>query len=69
MAQMEKCGALWIKEGKNGKFMSGIVGGKNVLVFKNTRKEAGDKFPDYEVFKGQERDELRPSKDDSDIPF
>ncbi len=37
---MEKIGALWLKDGKSGKFMSGVIGGKNVLIFKNTRKQA-----------------------------
>lgn len=66
---MEKIGALWLKEGKQGKFMSGIIGGRNVLIFKNTRKKEGDKYPDYEVFKGQSRDELLPKKDDKEVPF
>lgn len=66
MANMEKIGALWIKDGKQGKFMSGIIGGKPVLVFKNTRKNS-PKHPDYEVFKGQSRDEL-PAQND-DVPF
>ena len=64
---MEKIGVLWIKDGKQGKFMSGIIGGKSVLIFKNTRKKDA-KHPDYEVFKGQNRDELPPKPDD-DIPF
>lgn len=68
---MNKIGALWLKDGKSGKFMSGVVGGKNVLIFKNTRKQEGDKYPDYEVFDPSQRDELPPKKedDDSDVPF
>jgi hypothetical protein len=65
---MEKIGALWIKEGKNGKFMSGIIGGKSVLIFKNSRKN-NPKHPDYEVFKGQDRDELPPKEDEDSVPF
>ncbi len=65
---MEKIGALWIKDGKQGKFMSGIIGGKSVLIFKNTRKK-DSKHPDYEVFQGQSRDELPPKKEDFEVPF
>ena len=68
MAQMEKIGVLWLKDGKSGKFMSGIIGGKSVLIFKNIRKNKPG-HPDYEVFKGQSRDELPPKKDDSEVPF
>ncbi len=65
---MEKIGSLWIKKDKNGNpFMSGIVGGKSVLIFKNTRKQ-DQKHPDYEVFQGQSRDEL-PPKNEGDVPF
>lgn len=68
MAQLEKIGALWSMKGKKGEFMAGIIGGKGVLVFKNTHKEPGDKKPDYEVFKGQDREELPPKDHDGDNP-
>ncbi len=75
MAGFEKIGALWLKDGKKGKFMSGTIGGKSVLIFKNSRKQAGDKFPDYEVFKGQERTDLPPKsqeeaqQENDSVPF
>lgn len=49
---LKKAGALWLKDGKNGKFMSGQVeldGRKiNILVFKNTHKEQPN-HPDYTI--------------------
>lgn len=46
-----KVGAFWLKEGKNGKFMSGeineaIPAGARLFCFKNTYKNA-DNQPDY----------------------
>jgi len=61
---MDKIGALWLKDGKGGKFMSGIIGGKQVLIFKNKYKKQ-DNHPDYNVFAGQPKDELPPEKNGS----
>src|SRR5215471_5266161 len=48
-----KIGALWIGEGRNGKFMSGRldINGEEIriLVFKNSYKEER-KHPDYVVY-------------------
>ncbi len=74
---LDKVGALWLKDGKKGKFMSGEieVGGAKVrvLVFKNTYHESGDKKPDYEVFVSDEeaKPERRPSQvdDAEETPF
>ena len=61
-------GALWLKEGKNGKFMSGsieIEGRKhNFVVFKNSYKEQ-DKQPDYKIFEAMGQKQQQ----DEDIPF
>lgn len=58
---MDKIGALWLKDGPNGKFMSGVIGGKPVLVFKNKYKKQ-DNHPDYNVFAGQSKTELPDKK-------
>lgn len=54
MNTMEKLGALWLKEGKKGKFMSGDlrVGADTipVLIFKNQYKTAAN-HPDYVVMR------------------
>lgn len=48
----KKIGALWLKEGPKGKFMSGEIeiGGQThrIMVFKNNYKDAPNK-PDYTI--------------------
>ena len=78
---LNKIGALWIGEGRNGKFMSGrieLTEGQEVriLVFKNSYKEES-KHPDYVIYEPEnveEKDNRRKAaKDfgasDDDIPF
>ena len=53
-----KVGALWLHEGKKGKFMAGEieVGGRvySVLVFKNDKQKDGQ--PDYSINVPDDRD-------------
>lgn len=67
---MTKLGALWIKTGKKGKFMSGVIKIDDVetkiVVFKNDRKES-DKHPDYNIMLSEERKQV--ADDDDDNPF
>lgn len=55
-------GALWLKQGAKGKYMSGEVTigdvKTRVVVFKNDRKEEGDKYPDYRIFRQKSKEEL-----------
>jgi len=61
-------GGLWIKEGKNGKFLSGslhfdMMGRRievNFLSFKNDRKEG--KQPDYNILVTEYKDATRPKE-------
>lgn len=68
---MEKLGALWVKTGKNGKFMSGVVeidGVKtNIIVFKNDHKE-NEKHPDYKIYLGEDK-RGKMEDDDETSPF
>ncbi len=62
MSDLNKLGALWLKTSKSGtKFMTGVVkiGGREtrLVVFKNNRKLAGSKQPDYQIFESQPREE------------
>lgn len=61
----ESIGALWIGEGKTGKFMSGEIelDGKKtrIIVFKNNYKKE-DKHPDYRIY-------LAKEKTEDDLPF
>lgn len=70
MDEQRPIGALWLKTSKKGtKFMSGKIDGiGDVVVFKNTSKEAGDKKPDYKILKSQPRPSAQPVNDD-DSPF
>lgn len=66
MGDLVKIGALWLREGKKGKFLGGEVkvGDEKIslLVFKNTRKAEGSKHPDYEIFQGGNR-EAKPTQE------
>lgn len=73
---LKKMGAMWLRQGKKGTFMSGQVeiGGvkHSFMVFKNNRKQDGSKHPDYEMF--QDDGDQAPQQggsfsDDSTIPF
>jgi len=69
---------LWINETKDGKkYFSGNLGTVNVLIFKNEKKEAGSKQPDYNMCiaerkkkddgKAEEKKSEGPKNDE--IPF
>lgn len=72
----DSMGALWIKDGKNGKYMSGVVeidGVKhNIVVFKNNYKERENQ-PDYRILKPKPKDapkeETKQDDFKDDIPF
>lgn len=64
---MKKIGALWLKDGQNGKYMSGTIEGiGHVKVFKNTYKKE-DKHPDYTVHV-QEDDQPAPRNEYQQAP-
>ncbi len=56
-------GAIWVKEGKKGKYLSGVIeiNVKTVKFtgFKNSYKTE-DKHPDYKLFPPMERTEQEP---------
>lgn len=61
MDRNDEIGGLWLKESQKGtKFMSGTMtfnGEKvEVVVFKNSHKQPGERTPDYRVYKSQPRD-------------
>lgn len=64
---MQKCGALWEKTTKKGDtFLSGIIGGKKIVAFRNSYKQGNQ--PDWNVFPEQSREQL-PPKDEEEVPF
>jgi len=80
--KLEKIGALWLKTGAKGKFLSGVIelddnNTINVLVFPNGYKEAS-KHPDYVIYESPAPDNPNrgagkaPKKEeitDDEIPF
>lgn len=57
----DELGALWIKEGKNGDYMTGEIGGVKVVCFKN--RSDNPKAPHWRVLKS------RPKNDAGDDPI
>jgi len=67
---MKQIGALWLKEGKKCKFMSGTVNDVGIIIFKNNRKKQKN-HPDYIVYESAKKtNQNKESNDfDSDVPF
>jgi len=66
-------GALWINEGKGGKFMAGKITiddvTTSIIVFKNDYKKA-DNHPDYRIFTSTKQVEKIPDIPSDDLePF
>ncbi len=64
-------GALWVKSGVKGEYMTGEVSGVRVVCFRNT--STSEKAPQWRVLKSTPKGEARPSQveplNDSDVPF
>lgn len=70
----DNIGALWLKDGKKGKFFSGSIeleGIKTqIVVFKNTKKTK-ENHPDYNILLSkprQEETETKPEQGEDDEP-
>lgn len=68
-------GALWLKDGKKGKFMSGkieLLGvEQDILIFKND-KGGNERRPDYQIAiqeDEEEQEKPEPNKFEDDVPF
>lgn len=68
-------GALWIKNGGRGEYLSGKINGEPVVVFRNDRKPEGSNAPDWRVMRPTKREDRPaasaavPAVFDDDIPF
>jgi len=70
-------GALWEKQGARGTYFTGKIGDQPVVVFKNDKKEAGSKAPDWRVLKPQKKEQaavnvgasMNEPITDQDVPF
>ena len=56
--QKRELGALWVREGKSGKYFYGKIGEKDnqeeVVIFRNKNKN-GDNHPDFIIYKSENR--------------
>lgn len=57
-------GALWMKSGAKGDYMTGTINGERIVVFKNGNR-GSDKAPDWRVLKSQPK----PQAADDEIGF
>lgn len=64
----QSIGALWIQEGKNGKYLSGKITINDVttaiVMFKNDRKEG--RQPDYRIYIQKAKEEKKTEDKDLD---
>lgn len=49
----DEIGALWIKSGAKGEYMTGTIGDTKVVCFRNTK--GGDRAPQWRVLKSKPR--------------
>ena len=52
----DELGALWVKRGAKGDYMTGTIGGEAVVCFRNDFKEGIEARPDWRVLKSRSRD-------------
>lgn len=60
MTRNDELGALWIKTGTKGEYMTGNIAGQAVVLFRNDKKEPGSKQPDWRVLKAVKREDRAP---------
>lgn len=61
----DELGALWMKSGQRGDYMTGTINGQKVVVFKNDRKQSENQ-PDWRVMKSKPRESVQPAPSGSD---
>jgi hypothetical protein len=61
---LEKIGALWVKKGKNGKYLSGVVNEQRIFVFPIKEEyRSSDSSPHYSIMTPAQAEK------DDEIPF
>lgn len=65
----DELGALWVRTGPKGDYMTGEINGVKVVVF--PAKKKSDKSPDWRVLKSKPREDRAPvsAPADDSIPF
>lgn len=61
----DEIGALWIKSGNKGDYMTGEVNGVKVVCFRT--KSQHEKAPTWRVLKSKPKDETRPMETEREI--
>lgn len=70
MTRNDELGALWIKSGSKGEYLTGQINGVAVVAFKNDKKEPGSKQPDWRVLKAVKREDRAPvTAPDDEAPW
>lgn len=61
-------GALWEKTSARGMYMTGMIDGQPVVLFRNDRKAPGSKQPDWRVLKSKPKDDaaMKPPVNDNE---
>lgn len=59
-------GALWMKHGSKGEYMTGTISGVKVVVFPNDRK-GNEKAPDWRVLRSKPREDREQQPKGRDI--
>lgn len=61
MAKQDELGALWIKSGQCGEYLTGKINGVAVVAFRNDKKK-NPKEPDWRILKSkQQGEQTQPS--------
>jgi hypothetical protein len=47
----DEIGAAWIQVGRKGEYLTGNLHGERFIAFRNDRKAAGSKAPDYRFYR------------------
>lgn len=55
----DELGALWEKTSARGTYMTGMINGQPVVLFRNDRKVEGSKHPDWRVLKAKPKSDAR----------
>mgnify|MGYP000131412197 CR=1 FL=1 len=63
--QERELGALWVREGKSGKYFYGKFGDQACVIFRNKHKTS-DKHPDFIVYKSEDKKSFTQEKEKSE---
>lgn len=65
----DEIGALWVKDGRKGEYMTGTINGVKVVCFKNDRWKAGGNLPMWRVLKSKPRESGNDGGNTNEVGF